>query len=120
MQKDDDQDGADPASIKAMVSQLVDDTRSFAQAEVAYFRAEAGERAHHAVPGLAAIGAAIALLMGALIALLVGVMLWLSAALGPGLAILIVFAASLLLAFLAFKFGAARVRSATIARENRP
>ncbi len=105
--------------IKALLGQLVSDTTDFARAEIEFLRAQAGERASYAVPGLAMVGIAFALAFGSIVALLVGLILWISPFLGAGWSLLLVIAAALLIAATLMKFGAARLRDAVKARDDR-
>lgn len=102
---------AQEPGIKALLEQLADDTRSFARAEIGYLKAQAGERAGYALPGLVMIGVAIALAFGTIVALLVGLTFWLSIAVGPGWALLIVTGLAMIIAWLLVRFGAARLKA---------
>jgi hypothetical protein len=105
--------------IKVLLGQLVSDTTDFARAEIEFLRAQAGERASYAIPGLAMVGIALALAFGSIVALLVGLILWLSPLLGAGWSLLLVITVALLVTVLLLKFGAARLRSAVKARDDR-
>ncbi len=84
--------------IGTLVTQLVDDARGLASAEVALVKARVGERA--AAYKNAAVFFAVAgvLALAALIALLVGLILSLATVIGPGLATAAVVLATLVIA----------------------
>jgi hypothetical protein len=105
--------------IAQLVGQLADDTRAFASAELAYLKAQAGERAGYAVPGLIAIAAAATLGMAAIIAVIIGIILALAPVVGTGWAVLIVAVGALTVAGLTGWWGAVRLRKATKPRERR-
>lgn len=77
-------------SVPSLVSRLVDDSRTLVSAELALYKAKAGERvsAYKSAVILFAIAGVLAL--SALIALLVGVILSLATLIGPGWATLAV------------------------------
>jgi hypothetical protein len=106
-------------TIAALFGQLVDDSRSFAKAEVAYLRAQAGERASFALPGLAMIGGAIALSFGAIVAGLVSATIWLATLIPLGWALLTVTGLAGLLCFILIRAGVARLRGSLKSRETR-
>ena len=113
---------AEPAerpTIAALFGQLVDDGRTFATAEVAYLKAQAGERASYALPGLAMIGVAVALSFGAIIAGLIGLMLWIATVTALGWAVLIVTVIAALLCFILIRLGTARLRGSLKSRDAR-
>jgi hypothetical protein len=119
-------DAADPAdedqarlSLAQMARQLVDDGRAFAEAEVAYLKAQAGERASYAVPGLAMIGAAVALALGALVATVVGIMFLLADWIGLGWSLPITVLTMGLLCYGLIRAGMARVKDSLKPREDR-
>jgi Putative Actinobacterial Holin-X, holin superfamily III len=113
-----DQIDDDPPGIKALLGQLASDTTDFARAELAFLRAEAGERAGYALPGLVLIGLGLTLAFGTIVALLIGTMLWLMPILG-GWAIFIVGGSGVILAGLACHFGTDRLRRAVKTKEDR-
>jgi putative flippase GtrA len=119
MQEHDETPPPEQKSIAALLSQLVDDTGNFARAEIAYFRAEAGERVDYAIPGLLLLLCAAALGMGTLVALLTGLVLWLAPITGAGLAAIIVSAFGGGCAFIAGKIGIKRLRSTLKAKDDR-
>ena len=106
-------------TIAALFGQLVDDGRTFATAEVAYLKAQAGERASYALPGLAMIGVAVALSFGAIIAGLIGLMLWIATVTALGWAVLIVTVIAALLCFILIRLGTARLRGSLKSRDAR-
>ncbi len=110
---------AEQQSMSALLGELVNDTSSFARAEFAYFRAEAGERLDYAIPGLLLILCAAALGRGTLVALLTGLVLWLSPVIGTGLAAIAVSAFGGLSAYMLAKIGIARLRSTLKTKEER-
>lgn len=105
--------------IGALFGQLRADASVFARAEVSYFKAQAGERAVHARPGLALLVIGLALASGALIALPIGALLLLAPVIGAGLALFAVVGVSLLLAALMLWAGGRRLRSALKKPEDR-
>jgi Putative Actinobacterial Holin-X, holin superfamily III len=105
------------APISALLGQLADDTSQFARAEVAYFKAEIGERANLAIPGLWMIGVGASLAAGVLIALLVGLVLWLAPLVGAGLATLAICTLGAAIAFGFFRIGTKRLRQAIKSKE---
>ena len=115
----DQEDGIERPSIATLFGQLVDDSCTFAQAEVAYIRAQVGERASYAVPGLAMIGAAVALSFGSIIALLIAAMLWLAKYMALGWAALIVTMLAALTCAILIRTGIARLRDSLKSRDAR-
>jgi uncharacterized membrane protein YqjE len=112
-------DSQERPALSSLLVELTRDARSFATAEVEYIKAQAGERAHFAVPGLIMIGVALALAMGVLMAVPVG-LIWLFAPMiGAGWATLAVIAVGLLLAVLLLKLGTRRVKSVLKRPEDR-
>jgi hypothetical protein len=106
-------------ALSSLLVELTRDARSFATAEVEYLKAQAGERAHFAVPGLIMIGVAIAIAMGVLMAVPVG-LIWLFAPMiGAGWATLAVIVGGLLLAALLLKLGTRRVKAVLKRPEDR-
>jgi Putative Actinobacterial Holin-X, holin superfamily III len=105
--------------IGALIGQLRADASVFARAEVSYYKAQAGERATHARPGLALLVIGLAVACGALIALPVGLVLVLAPVIGAGLALFAVVSVSLLLAALMLWAGGRRLRSALKKPEDR-
>ena len=96
--------------LRTLLAQLADDTSAFAKAEIDVLKAEAGERASHIVPGLALIGAGIALALGVLVASLVGIIIWLTPIIGASWAALSVTVGGLLVAALLFRLGSNKFR----------
>ncbi len=85
-------------SLGTLFGRLTEDGKAYARAELAYYKALAGERGSVAGIGAAyGIGAAL-LGLAALITLLVGLVMTLATLVGPGWATLIVVVATLLLA----------------------
>jgi uncharacterized membrane protein YqjE len=98
-------------ALSSLLVELTRDARSFATAEVEYLKAQAGERAHFAVPGLVMIGVALALALGILMAVPVG-LIWLFAPMiGAGWSTLAVTLVGLMIAALLFKLGTRRVKA---------
>ncbi len=110
---------AEKPTIKMLLGQLASDTSEFARAEIDYLRAQAGERASFALPGLVMLGVAAALGFGSIIALLVGLMWLIGASLGTGWAILIVIGTAMSLTLILGQMGVSRLRDAVKAREER-
>jgi Putative Actinobacterial Holin-X, holin superfamily III len=106
-------------TIKMLLGQLANDTSDFARAEIDYLRAQAGERASFALPGLLMVGVAAALGFGAIIALLIGLIWLIGERLGMGWALLIVIGAAIASTVLLGQMGAARLRNALKARDDR-
>ena len=71
-----------PKGIAALVTQLIDDAKAYARAELAFWRALAEERSNDAMIAGALIVAAITLANAVAIALVVGLMALLSEVLG--------------------------------------
>jgi uncharacterized membrane protein YqjE len=76
--------------IPALVSRLVEDTRTLAGAEVALYKAKIAERVVAYKGAVVFFAAAGVLALAALIALLVGLILSLATLIGPGLATAVV------------------------------
>ncbi len=114
-----DGDAQERLTIAQLARQLVDDSRAFAEAEVAYLKAQAGERASYAVPGLAMIGAAIGLATGALVAAVIGTMLLLAEWIGLGWSLIITLTGTGLICAGLIRFGLLRVKDSLKSRENR-
>jgi hypothetical protein len=85
-------------SIGALLSRLVEDGKSFARAEIGYYRTLALAKLGEATGGLVLGMVALVLLLSAVTALLVGLILTLATLVGPGFATLIVILATLLVA----------------------
>jgi uncharacterized membrane protein YqjE len=106
-------------AISSLLVELTRDARSFATAEVEYLKAQAGERAHFAVPGLIMIGVALALATGILMAVPIG-LIWLFAPMiGAGWSTLAVTLVGLIIAILLFKLGMRRVKAVLKRPEDR-
>ncbi|GGB34449.1 hypothetical protein GCM10011380_24890 [Sphingomonas metalli] len=84
--------------VASLVGQLVEDGRSLVSAEIALYRAKAGERIAAYRTAAIFFGAAAVLGLAALIALLVGLIFALAPAVGPWLATAIVVGVVLVLA----------------------
>lgn len=91
---------ADPAEegVATLVHRAVEDARELASAEVALYKAKAGERISAYTNAAIYFGAAAVLALSAVTALLVGLILSLATLLGPGWATLIVIVAALAIA----------------------
>lgn len=105
--------------LAALFGQLASDTSAFAKAEMAWLRAQAGERASYALPGIALVGVAVALSFGTLVALVVGLMMLVSAVMAPHWAILLVTTTFSLISVLLGRWGVARLRKSLKPREDR-
>ena len=105
--------------LKALFGQLASDTSAFAKAEMAWLRAQAGERASYALPGVILISVAVALSFGTLVALVVGVMMLVATVMAPHWAILLVTLLFLAIAALLARWGVARLRKSLKPREDR-
>lgn len=106
-------------SLVALLGQLAGDTRDFARAEIAFLKAQTGERVGHALPGVVAILIAVTMAFALIVAIIVTAMITLTAIWGAALAILAVSIAVLLICGLAGWWGAGRIRNALKAREVR-
>ena len=104
-------DAPERPTLSTLLVELTRDARSFAAAEVAYLKAQAGERAHFAVPGLIMVGIAIAIGMGILIAVPIGFVLLLTPMIGAGWAMAGVTGTGLGMAALLLKFGVRRIKA---------
>lgn len=109
----------EPPGIKALMTRLVHDGQDFARAEVDFLKAQAGERASYALPGLVMIIVAVVLGFALIVALVVTAMVWLAAETGPALAMLIVTLAVLAIVAVLGWLGTARLKGALKAREQR-
>ncbi|WP_404339323.1 phage holin family protein [Sphingomonas sp. MMS12-HWE2-04] len=78
------------ASIGGLLTQLVEDGKGYAQAEIGYYRTLVRAKLREARASLWFGTAAISLALGASVALVVGLVLTLSPIVGPGFATLIV------------------------------
>ncbi len=110
---------ADKPTIKTLLGQLANDTSDFARAEIDYLRAQAGERASYALPGLIMLGLAASLGFGAIVALLVGLCFWLAVSMGTGWAVLIIVGGAAVLALILARIGAQRIGHSLKARADR-
>lgn len=106
-------------TLAALLGQLADDTRNFARAEIAFLKAQTGERVGHAVPGVIAILVAVTMAFALIVAIIVTAMIALAAVWGVGIAIAAVSVAVLLLSGIAVWWGSGRIRNALKAREVR-
>lgn len=104
-------DASSRPPIATLFTQLVDDTKQFARAEVALYRTKAGKAASSAGVAAGLFGAAIVLLLGAIVALFVGLILILSEMMEAWAATAIVVGASLVLAALLAWLGYAKVKT---------
>jgi Putative Actinobacterial Holin-X, holin superfamily III len=105
-------DAEERPGLPALLAQLGSDARAFAEAEVRWIKAEAGERASHVVPALVLIVSALALAAGALIALLLGMILVLRPYAGTGGAVAIVVGGGIVVAGLLGWAGSRRIKRA--------
>jgi protein-S-isoprenylcysteine O-methyltransferase Ste14 len=106
-------------ALSSLLVELTRDVKNFATAEVEYLKAQAGERAHFAVPGLIMIGVALALAMGVTMAVPVGLIWLLAPVIGAGWATLAVTLAGLAIAAILLKFGTRRVKAVLKRPEDR-
>ena len=113
------EDAGERPPLIALVRQLGDDAQAFAKAEAAFIKERVGEGWSHAVPGLAAIGIAVAVVLGAFIALPLGLMMLIGAHLGLALSIPIVMISAALISQLLVKFGQRRLKAAIKMPEDR-
>ena len=107
----------DEPGVAGLVSQLIDDTREFVSAEVALYKAKAGERLEAYKGAAIFFGIAGVLGLAALIALLVGLILSLATLIGPGLATLAVVGVTLVIAGILAMIGKGRLAPAKPASE---
>lgn len=103
----------DQPGVATLVSRTVEDAKRWSRAEIAYYKALAGERGSDAGVGIGFGVAALALGQAALIAALVGIVLTLAPAIGPGWATLVVVAATLVLAGILAAMALGKFRRAT-------
>lgn len=106
-------------ALSSLLVELTHDARNFAAAEVEYLKAQVGERAHFAVPGLIMIGVAVALGMGVLMAVPVALIWFITPMIGTGWATLTITTVGLLIAVLLFKLGTRRVKAVLKRPEDR-
>lgn len=83
-------DEADAPGVRETITRLVDDTMGYARAEMAYLKADLGDRSSHIGPAIALFGAAIALALALVVALIVGLMFLLGSVIGLGWSILVI------------------------------
>lgn len=112
-------DAQERPALSSLLVELTRDARSFATAEVEYLKAQAGERAHFAVPGLIMISVAIAFATGVLTALPVALIWLLAPIIGAGWAILAITLSGLALAALLLKLGTRRIKAVLKRPEDR-
>ena len=103
----------DGPSVRALIGQLVDDTKAYARAEMDYVRAELGDRTAHLGPATAMVVAAIVILFAAVIAAMVGLMIWIGLALGVGWGILIVTVVACSVAYILVRLARRHFREVT-------
>lgn len=103
---------AEEPGIAALAMATVEDAKRWGRAEIAYYKALAGERGVDAGVGTGLALGALALAQAALIALLVGLVLTLTPSTGPGVATLIVVAVTLAIAGIVGMVALARFRRA--------
>ncbi len=106
-------------ALASLLVELTNDASRFARAEVAYIKAQAGERAHFAVPGLAMFGVGIAIATGVLMAVPSGLIILLAPVIGTGWSILAVTAGGLIITAILFKLGARRIKAVLKRPEDR-
>lgn len=105
--------------LVALVRQLRDDAKTFAEAEAQYIKAAARERVFHAAPGLGMIAAAGSLAAGALVALLFGLMQVIAPRIGQGAAVTVVVLMAVAISALLGWMGTRRIRGAFKRPEDR-
>ena|GEM_PF-1882853 len=105
-------DAADAPSVRETIRRLADDTAGYARAEMAYLKAELGDRSSHIGPAIGLFGGAIALALALIVALIVGLMIWLGSAIGLGWSILIITLLCAAGIWLLVKIGAAHIKRA--------
>jgi Putative Actinobacterial Holin-X, holin superfamily III len=105
--------------VKALFAQLASDTSAFAQAELGYLRAQAGERWRFAIPALAAMGVGVALMIAVMIALPLGLMIALAPLTGSFIAVLIIVVAGLMIGALLVRWSSQRIKAALKRPEDR-
>lgn len=106
----------------ALASLFVDVTRdatNFAKAEIAYFKAQADERAQYALPAFIMIGVAVAIATGVLMAVPVGLMLLLAPLIGLGWALPTVTVVGILVAYATIMLGTRRLKAVLKSPEDR-
>ena len=112
-------DPEEKPALSRLFVELTRDASRFALAEVEYLKAQAGERAQFAVPGLIMFAVGVALTLGVTMAVPVGLILLLAPIIGTGLALLAVTALGLSIAAVLFKLGARRIRAVLKRPEDR-
>lgn len=103
----------DRPPIGALFGQLVEHGEAFVRAEVALYRAQAGQKLLSARTAAILFVAALTILQGALIALIIGLMIALAPALGTGWAILAVVGGAAVIAALLAWAGVASLKRLT-------
>lgn len=103
----------DGPSVRALINQLIADTKDYARAEMEFVRAEVGDRTSHIGPAIGLMAGAAVLLFAALIAALVGVTFWIGLAIGLGWAILIVTTVVAVLAYVLVRIGQRHLQQVT-------
>ncbi len=104
---------SDPKTgLGTLVGRLVEDGKAYAQAEIGYAKALAGERLREAKTGIIFVFAGLVFIHGALIALFVGLVLSLATLVGPFWAMLIVVLAAGLIGGILARIGIAHFQSA--------
>jgi hypothetical protein len=112
-------DGDVRPPLTALMRQLGLDAQAFVKAEAVFIKERAGEGWSHAMPGVVAIGIAVALLFGAFIAFPLGVMLILADYVGIALSVPIVMVVTTLIGYVLFKYGQRRLKAALKLPEDR-
>ncbi len=103
----------DGPSVRALIGQLISDTKDYARAEMEFVRAEVGDRSSHIGPAIGLMAAAAVMLFGALVAALVGITFWIGQSIGLGWAILIVTCLVALLAYALVRAGQRHLQQVT-------
>lgn len=103
----------DGPSVRALISQLIADTKAYARAEMEFVRAEVGDRSSHLGPAIGLMAAAALLLFAALVAALVGLTFWIGLAIGLGWGILIVTSVVAILAYVLVRAGQRHLQQVT-------
>lgn len=96
----------DGPSVRALIGQLVDDTKAYARAEMRFVRAEVGDRAAHVGPAVGLVAGACVLLFAGLVAAIVGLTMWVGMMIGLGWAVLIMSTIIALIAYVMARLAA--------------
>lgn len=103
---------AERPSVAQLFSQLGSEAADFAAAEMAVVRAEVSSRTGIAKPGVILLVIGLALVFGTVLVLPVGLLIILTPLIGSWMALLAIGAAGSIAAFLCFKLGIRRLKTA--------